>query len=156
MVNNQIKNMVEIKKNSLRQSTIAFLALYFFFEGLTYLRDGQRRVQFDLKIYNTEAYLYNKGLLLVHFSNFVQYLSPLIIPIYGLIVLLTSIGFVFFEDMKKRVIFIQILILMQLLDAFIVHNPIIENYEMRSTECKYFMLDFLIIFTLVMIAGFRD
>jgi hypothetical protein len=79
-----------------------------------------------------------------------------LIPLYGLAVLLSASAFVFFEDLKQRVKSIQVLIVLLIIDSFILHNPIIENYEMRSLEIKHLVLDFLIIFSLLMVAGYRE
>ncbi|CDW85979.1 UNKNOWN [Stylonychia lemnae] len=109
-------------------------------------------------MYNLEAYLFNKGYLLFHFYNFMDscYLTTLIILVFGFGFLITGMGFVFFEDHKKRTRFVEHMILLLIFDGLIVHNPVIEEYEMKSMEIKHLLLDIMIIFSLLMVVGYRS
>ena len=147
--------MPGINKSFLRSASISLIALFFIFEGITSITDSQKKTQFEVKVYNLETYLLNKGFLLFSFEKFLQNFSSYIMILYGLLLFLLAVGFVFFEDKKKRTKIIQYLILLQVYDAFVMHNPFVENYEMRSLELKHFIMDIMIAFALIMVAGFR-
>ena len=45
---------------------------------------------------------------------------------------------------------------MLVIDGFIIHNPFIEEYEIKSMEIKHLLLNMMIAFSLVMIIGLRQ
>lgn len=148
--------MTAIGKRFLKSSAITLLALFFIFEGFINITDSQTKTQFEVKIYNMEVYLNNRGYLLLPFEKLINSISFLILPIFGLLMTLCGLGFIFFEEKGKRARLTEVLIVLQIIDALIIHNPFIENQEMRSLEMKHFMLDILIVFALVMVVGFRE
>ncbi len=150
--------MAGVSKRLLKNASMLLLFMFFINHGLLDMlnKDYERSRAFETKIYNTEVYLMNKGLLLISFKNYFISISSLLITTLGLAMCLSALGFLFFEQHKKRVLFIQILIVIMSIDAILLHNPFIENASMFATEIKHFLLDFLIIFSLFMVAGFRD
>jgi len=42
-----------------------------------------------------------------------------------------------------------------IIDGFIIHNPFIEEYEIKSMEIKHLLLNMMIVFSLMMIVGMR-
>lgn len=74
---------------------------------------------------------------------------------YGALTLISGIGILFFDDKSKRNAFLQVLIVLQLIYAFFMHNPFFEQDIARSREFKHFMLSMMITFSLFMIMGYR-
>ncbi len=97
----------------------------------------------------------NSGLLIFRFAVFWQRFSRLIIFLYGVAAFVCGIGMLFFEEKRKRIVFLQVLFLVQLFDAFILHNPFVEHLDSRSRETKHFLLSLMIGFSLLMVAGYR-
>ena len=100
--------MAGIKKKNLMQAGLILLTLYFLVEGLNHVMDwGNRAKAFNIKTYNLETYLYNNGLLFYRFhSHFFKYFSDQIVLIYGVMTLFCGIGMLFFDEKKKRNIFL--------------------------------------------------
>jgi hypothetical protein len=148
--------MPGIPKKYLMLTGVVLLSLYFVFDGLSHLSDFHKRTNaFDTKLYNIESYLLNSGVLLFHFQGFFSRFSSLIILIYGLGTLISGVCMLFFDDKKKRNIFLQILVILLIFDAFIAHNPFVEQLDSRPREFKHFMLSIMIAFSLFMVAGYR-
>ena len=149
--------MPGIKKKSLIKAGLILLSLYFIFDGLQHIIDYHKRSQsFDTKLYNIEATMQNGGWLLFRFSSFWSRFSKLIIFLYGLATLTSGIFILFFEEKKKRNVFLQVLVLLLIFDAFVLHNPFVEHLDSRSRELKHFMLSTMIGFSLLMICGYRS
>ncbi len=84
--------------------------------------------------------------------------SKLVIFTYGLAVLgLGSASFYFFDDKDKRAFTLQLLIILQLVDAFFIHLPFIEEktLDTYSKDMKYFMLTLSISCGIIMNLGYR-
>ena len=109
----------------------------------------------DNKIYNMEACLQNNGYLLFYFSSFFSRLTKLMILLFGLANLVCGILILFFEEKRKRNMFLQVLFLLQMLNAWVLHFPFVEHLDNRGREMKHFMLSIMIAFSLVMLAGYR-
>ena len=97
----------------------------------------------------------NNGYLLFYFSSFYAKISKLIILLFGVTTLASGILILFFEDKKRRNTFLQILFILQLFNAFIIHNPFVEHLDSQPRELKHFMLSIMIGFSLFMLAGYR-
>jgi hypothetical protein len=108
--------------------SIYLLALYFIFEGLNNLFDNWRRADsFDTKLYNLESNLYNRGMLLFHFYRSLHPLTSTFLYLYGLAILLAGSAVAFFDEMNIRNAVLKFLIVAEVFEALIVHNPFIEN-----------------------------
>ena len=85
-------------------------------------------------------------------------LSKLLLLLFGL----ACIGFgsltIFFQDKERRASLLQYLILLQLIEAFFLHTPLVEttDTDRYSRELKKFWLNVSVISGILMMLGFRD
>lgn len=124
--------MPGISKELLKKGAMYFLALFFLFEGFINITDPQRKLAFETKAFNTEVYLQNRNLLYFRFEPLLHSLSFLFLPVVGLLYILGGFGFIFFEQHRKHTRIIELLIVLLLIDALLVHNPLPESFEQWS------------------------
>ena len=148
--------MAGVKKSTLVSLGVTLISLYFIFNGLETLTNQTTYVRhFDRKIYNIEAYLANSNLLLFSVRAWVEKATGLIIIAMGLFQLVLGSMFLFFEDKHYRKTIVECLVVFQLFQAFVVHQPFIENSETLGIELKHFLTNLMIGFGLIMVLGLR-
>ena len=146
--------MIEIRKRDLMSGGFYLLSLYFIFEGLQYIFDNIKRANsLDVKLINIESYLESRSLLLFHFQRNLENILRLFIVIFGLVLMLCGCAIVFFDDKKTRDQFLKFLLYAVFFEGFVIHNPIVENVDMRNQEFKWFGFDILLGFILLIALG---
>eukprot|EP00347_Sterkiella_histriomuscorum_P004916 403358589 len=145
----QIQQLVG--KRQVQQVSIYLLSLYFIFEGLNNLFDNYRRSeQLDVKLYNLEGKLYNKGMLLFSFYDSMRPIINTFLFIYGLGILIAGSGVAFFDEKPIRDSILKLLIVVEVFEALIIHNPFTENVEARHSELYWLVKNLGICICLVL------
>ena len=135
----------------MHQISIYLLALYFIFEGLNNLFDNYRRAEsFDNKLYNLQAYLYNRQLLIFEFYEKMRSLTNTFLLIYGLAILIGGSAIAFFDEKHIRNNVLKLLIAAEIFESLIIHNPFIENQEGRHNELHWLVKNLAIVVCLVL------
>ena len=149
--------MALLKNEHIFKTAMVMLSVYFIFDGLQHMLENTQRARaFDYKMYNTESWLFNNGVLLFKFSTFLSRFSKLFVMVYGFASFVCGAMALFFEEGSKRRLFLQGLFILVAVDIFVLHFPLVEKSEQRSIEMKHCLLSVMIAFSLLMVGGFRN
>ena len=151
--------MPPLRKITLIQSGLFILSLFFVFQGLIHLFDHKKRGKdLETKLYNLDTIFENNNIpfFSLHFLHSSPIVCQLLILSFGLANLTSGCLILFFEERKKRNIFLQVLFITQMFKAFVIHNPVTSSTpEGNSKEWKDCILSFMIGVSLFMMAGYR-
>ncbi|CDW79951.1 px domain containing protein [Stylonychia lemnae] len=132
--------MTKINYRKLYQGSLYLLSLYFIYEGLQNIFDNDIRTsRLNLKIYNTESYIYNNFSRSFKFYEASLAFTNILLFLYGFLMLVSGCATAFFDDLETRDYFLRILIGLQIVEAFIIHNPFIETSEMKTRDMIWFV-----------------
>ena len=168
-----------VDKKMLYSGGVFMLSLYFVFQGLACIvANDVYAKEFDHKLVNLQSDLQNY--YPSYSAPFIQYLplqspwgydpndaktisnptilSKLIIFGFGFAILTSTSLCYLYGDREKRVTYLQYLFLLQILDAFLVHIPFVEERESESysRDMKRFWLTLSACSGIMMMLGFRD
>ena len=158
------------KRKNLFTAGLILITLYFIFEGLSNIvgfQDGA--LAFDRKLYNMEAHFINNyPSISFQFRSYLPLqtlrgepsstdLSKLVIILYGAAILVLGCLSFFYEDRKMRSLFVQLLFLLQIFDAMVLHQPLVEDRHLDTFGCEvtHCALTVAICFSLMMVVGQR-
>ena len=157
-------------KKKMFNAGLIMLTLYFIFYGLNNIMNfTERSAALDRKIYNLDVYFNNYYSL--SFSDYLPFykgyndsndneptpLAKMVTFLYGVATLALGCMMYFFEEKRMRSLAVQLLIILQLFNAFIIRTPFVEErtFESYSRELKHFMLSLSISAGLIMVIGQR-
>ncbi len=160
-----------VQRKTIFNAGLVIVTMFFIYSGLDrILNNSDHAMSLDRKLYNVESYcLQNYPSLPCEFRSYLPFqgspddnsslLSKIIVFLYGAAILVFgSASFFFFDDKDQRAYFLQLLIITQFIDAFLLHFPFVEEktLDTYSRDMKYFMLTLGVTSGILMLLGYRN